>query len=475
MTVADRATTDDLSPSAFRWGLLTLLLVGFAVRLIAARGGLWIDEAWSVIFADEAAPFLGVFASIHHDNNHHLNTLWLQLTGAAAPSPILRGLSIASGTAAIWVAAHIGLLRSRATGMATALLFALSPMLILYGSEARGYAPMLLCLLGVILFTFRWSEAPDAAFPSTAVARLSLLGTLAHLMMAPGLAIVGLWTASVAWRRHGLRGAFTTTLQAWLPAFIMSALVLFLILGSAHFIAGGMGVGSFTPFSAYYFDLAMGELATLTTAVGNFGDTRPLGLVIILLLCIFRPRDIPPLFLFLVLALPLAVLLFQPGNSQFSRYYLISATGLMLLAGNRIGAMADHRGVWRVLAICLLGAFTLLSVHQFRQHVAVGRGHPDRPVAMLVKALPRGARVLINHERAQAVLRVAARQAGYRLVLNIGDCARQADALYIERERGVPVAPHMVRCDKNWRAIGHADAIGPSGQSWTLYLPERRQ
>jgi hypothetical protein len=49
-----------------------IALAGLALRIVAAHGGLWTDEAWSVIYAAQARDAVGVFFRINHDNNHHL-------------------------------------------------------------------------------------------------------------------------------------------------------------------------------------------------------------------------------------------------------------------------------------------------------------------------------------------------------------------------------------------------------------------
>ena len=81
-----------------RYGILLAAIVatGFLLRLVSARGGLWLDEAWSAQLADEAATPLAVFLNINHDNNHHLNSLWLQFVGFGAPPLLARALSIAT-------------------------------------------------------------------------------------------------------------------------------------------------------------------------------------------------------------------------------------------------------------------------------------------------------------------------------------------------------------------------------------------
>ena len=69
-----------------------IALAGLALRIAAARGGLWTDEAWSVVYAAQARDAAGVFLRINHDNNHHLYSLWLQAVGPAAPPlPLIAG------------------------------------------------------------------------------------------------------------------------------------------------------------------------------------------------------------------------------------------------------------------------------------------------------------------------------------------------------------------------------------------------
>ncbi|HEY1302347.1 MAG TPA: hypothetical protein VGF24_02280, partial [Vicinamibacterales bacterium] len=54
-----------------------LLTAAIGLRVIAARGDLWLDELWSLSFARQLDSPLQIWTSIHHDNNHPLNTLYL--------------------------------------------------------------------------------------------------------------------------------------------------------------------------------------------------------------------------------------------------------------------------------------------------------------------------------------------------------------------------------------------------------------
>src|SRR5437868_14033705 len=97
-----------------------------------------------MIYASQARDAAGVFLRINHDNNHHLNSLWLQAIGMQAPPWLARLPAIVCGTISIAVAALFMRRWSAAAGVVAALLFALSPAMITFGAEARGYSPMLL-------------------------------------------------------------------------------------------------------------------------------------------------------------------------------------------------------------------------------------------------------------------------------------------------------------------------------------------
>ena len=138
-----------------------LTLAGLALRIAAAQGGLWTDEAWSMVYAQQARDPIGVFLRINHDNNHHLNSLWLQAVGMHASSVLMRAPAILAGSLMIPAAALLFAKRSAAAATAAAALFAFSPIMVTYGSEARGYAPMMLAVLLMVLLVAKGVEDRD--------------------------------------------------------------------------------------------------------------------------------------------------------------------------------------------------------------------------------------------------------------------------------------------------------------------------
>src|SRR6478672_7953287 len=156
-------------------------LAGLALRIAAARGGLWTDEAWSVIYAARARDAAGVFLRINHDNNHHLYSLWLQAIGMNAPPLLARLPAIVAGVLCVPLAALVVARRSAATGPVAAILFAVSPTMVNFGSEARGYSMMLLAALTFLWLSAEAVEGREKPGTPWWLALTAALGMLSHM------------------------------------------------------------------------------------------------------------------------------------------------------------------------------------------------------------------------------------------------------------------------------------------------------
>ncbi len=450
----------DLS-TKWTWPIVgAAVLVGLGLRIWMADGALWLDEAWSAVFADRVPPLTGVFTHIHHDNNHPLNTLWLQLVGIDAPPLLQRGLSILTSTAAIGVAALIGVRQSRWSAVAMAWLFALSPFFVLYGSEARGYAPATLAILLAIWVVERWRDG--GASPARPLVWIALFGTLAHLVMIPALLLIAGWAVVVERKRGAKQLAMT-----FAPALIVTGGVAAMLLGLAWRAQGGMTVGSYEVFSWGGFEGALDELVLLTCHYWA-----------IFMLLVFAMMAAPkaekivinaPAWLsaLLIIAMPLAVAISQPGNSHYARYYLITSIGLLLWIGMWFGraVILESRRLpilTVLLPVLILSAAGIDILHE------EGRGRIDAAITAMQVAKPQSARVVIIEPRGEAPLRVAAGQAGYRLSIAVKDCAN-ADFLFVTRKAGDRDPAMSNWCGRRWSRVTGRDVSGPSGQSWSLY------
>src|SRR5262245_19465833 len=87
------------------WSIAILLGAGAVLRIAAARGDLWLHALWSLSFARYALVPLDLWTTLHHDNNHVLNTLSLFVTtkvfGAHRSPIIYRLVPLLSGFASL--------------------------------------------------------------------------------------------------------------------------------------------------------------------------------------------------------------------------------------------------------------------------------------------------------------------------------------------------------------------------------------
>ncbi|MGD8255524.1 MAG: hypothetical protein PVF48_14105, partial [Syntrophobacterales bacterium] len=121
------------------WRLLTLLAgvtAGAVLRVWAAFDDFWLDEIMSLGLAQSISHPWEIL-TLHHDNNHLLNTLYLFLIGKQQNWVWYRTLSVVTGTASVAIIAYTTFRRGFLEAATATVLVALSYPLILYSSEAR--------------------------------------------------------------------------------------------------------------------------------------------------------------------------------------------------------------------------------------------------------------------------------------------------------------------------------------------------
>ncbi|KRB82274.1 hypothetical protein ASE00_09310 [Sphingomonas sp. Root710] len=442
--------------------LAAIALIGFALRIAAASGDYWLDEAWSALFAREAGTPGRVFFAINHDNNHYLNTLWLQLAGWGSPPMLGRTLSILCGTAGIVVAGLIGARRNIRVACVTALLFAVSPILVTYGSEARGYAPMLLALLSAIWIVDRELHGAPLRHAPLWLGIVTLTGMLAHASLLFGIAALTGWVAVDAKRHRDWRPALAKALRLMGRAILAVVAVIALALVSAMASSDGFRIGSLASFSFTAFVDALAYMVAFTL---GWPLPVPLWLAALLPLSLAAIRhpalhDRLPFLLLAIIGLPLVVLLFRPGNSAFPRYYLLSAIALLLLAAE---PLAVRRWFAMIPLYLVLTGCLILDL----QIIDNRRADPGVAIDAMAERAPGGAAVLIDNARDSAVLESAAATHGYPLRFAAG-CA-DADFLFAEGDPGKRTSAIPRLCGANFRSISGGQVYGLSGMDWRLY------
>jgi len=469
---------DALDRHGRQWWLAILVatLGGLVLRIAAARGGLWTDEAWSMIYAAEARDAAGVFLRINHDNNHHLMSLWLQAVGPGAPPLLARLPAIVAGTLSIPVAALILVRRSALAGIVAAVLVAISPIMINYGSEARGYGPMLLAALVTIWLAVEAADGHERRGTPWWLALAALFGMLSNLTMAATVGSAALWLYLDARARAGPRSAMKETARVMGPALVVTFTVIVAVFLIARTSPTGMQLGGYRPFGWTSFFAALSDVAGWTLGLTFHADwVAPLLVGLGGLWLAIRPPawlgNRAPLYAILILAVPFAAALLHPGNSEFARYYLASAVGLLLLASELIAHGIRKGGLERVLTIILTLILLAACLHRDRNLIALERGQIGRAVALIAERSPNGATVALDPKRLEAGLNTEAARRHFPIRFAHG--CEPADVVFAAHDRWEQRSPTITRCGIPLHAIASSRTSTLTGDAWILYAPER--
>ena len=445
---------------------------GLALRLAAARGGLWTDEAWSVIYAAQARDAVGVFLRINHDNNHHLYSLWLQAIGSDASPLVARLPAIIAGTLCVPMAALVVARRSAWAGAVAAILFAVSPTMVNYGSEARGYSLMLLATLGFLWLAAEAVEGRERAGTRWWLALIAALGMLSHMTMAAPVALVALWTYLERRAALGPAAAMRTSVRLMMPALLATAAVVAFVFAAGAASPTGMQLGGYLPFSWREFAAGLNDMTGWTAGLNLLRDwVAPGALAATALWIGARPPKWlggrARLYAILILGVPMGVALVQSGNSGFARYYLTSALGLLFLGAEWIArGLSKPPGV-RAAAAALHAVLTLTGLWRDSELIALQRGQPDGAVAAMAGRTPHGARVALAPKRLEGELTVAARSARFPVRIVKG-CA-PADFLLAAQLRREATPAIIDHCGKPMHAVGSSITSTLTGDAWVLY------
>lgn len=374
---------------------LAILILGLALRVLSARGDLWIDEIWTLNLLTTIRSPGEVFWNISHDNNHFLNSLWMYIVGLDGSPLLFRLPSVIIGTLSIAVAGRIGARSGAAAGIIAAFIFAVGFPFVNYGSEARGYAGLILALLVAI-------DALDRALPLLHDHRsqpefnrqrwtLGLAvggGALCHLTMVAGTGILalGLICHLVCARS---RPRLATMMKDLTRLFLPAALLVLPAVGAVAagiLIKGHMTVGG-TSYAPSRFLTGYGGMADATL---GFTANGPAWLSILVagagLTSAWQVKLLSGVRGWTALIglglVPGTIALANPPNTDYPRYFLVCGILLALTLAEAAGrALGARRSVWLVSALLLLfaGGQTALNVRL----LVYGRGNVSEMVAMM--------------------------------------------------------------------------------------------
>ena len=356
----------EMPPRVAAVAIVTIVVVAGIVRTLAATGELWLDEIWSLSIARLITSPLGVFTELHHDNNHHLNTLYLSLLPHAHSWVTHRVHVLIASTATVVLAAAIARRSGRTHAVAAAVTTGASFLLTSYGSEARGYALAVFFAFAGVLAAHRSLETRRIAWAAL-FGVVSVLGILSHLTFLHALPGLLAWASVRAARQHPKRLVAVIVTLGALP--FMALAVLYWI-DLRHLVFGGGPVTSASDVLARTMSLVVGgpedgpwrapaALACAAAAIASLVAMRRAGTDLWILCGVTG-----------VLA-PLITILFVDSNLLFERYFLVSAAFVLLSFAWLIARVAKTSALWASL---LSLAFIIPNALQTSTLVARGRG-----------------------------------------------------------------------------------------------------
>ena len=362
-------------------------LLSWTLIIAAAAGDLWLDEIWSIEITRAASSPIEILTRFHHDNNHVLNTLFLWLVGAQNTLFLYRLFAVVSGIAALLLVGYL----ARAWGSSEALLAVIltgtSYPLVLYFSEARGYAPAIMfALLSYALLRRNFREFS----PSRLIAfwTASILGILSHLSFVIVSTALLLFSLANAIRIEGpYRTRLIYTLAQHVPPFaFLSWFYLF--------FARDMVVGGGPPTRNW--DVITQASTLLFGFPENvfFGGLGVLCLMAVLVAgsyTLYRNRNEQWLFFcFVLVVAPMLMLVFARPELLYVRYFILCFPFFYLLLsyllchGYRVSKTV-RAGVIAAVLLMLTGQiYKLVSLFE------LGRGSYRAALTRILENSPEG-------------------------------------------------------------------------------------
>jgi hypothetical protein len=475
------SSTKESSATSERERVPTTAIIACAVlgslaielRIRGAAGDLWLDEIWSVKLAGLLRQGQFLIEGLALDNNHYLNTLYLMLVGGDATPLVQRAFAIAIGTLTVPIAGY-AMRRFGTAAMIVAMgLFALGYFFVNYGSEARGYAGLIGATLLAIVLVERALEQPDRR-TTAALAIAAVVGFLFQPIMLMSLAILGAWVLWQFWRTtRDPKATIRRTWAIFMPS-VGALLPLLVLLGGAVYRSGGYLIAAKTPFSfANFLEGYAGLYRVLLGIPDAVPDLPILAVPVATLLALYFCSGSRRFSLGVItmVLLPVVVLIVQPPNVHYPRYYLVSGVVFVLILAELFAIAWGSAIAWRVLAIVLgLGvvagnAVELMKLFQF------GRGDPVPALRVIADAQQP---VLVD-VRDRVVVEYLAPRHGLQVTpVDLAALCTARPAFMLTSDRAAPADMAIAQpgCSIAYRAVMRTEHWGLSGSSWTLYRAE---
>ena len=362
--------------------IVLILAVAAAVRIRGAINEMWLDEIWSLEFVKHISSPLDVFTSLHHENNHYLNSLCFYYFGQHGNWLGYRLPALGFGLGSVLLAGLIGRRRNTTSGLIALLLTSFSYVLILYSSEARGYAAAIFFsllsyyLMDHFLENRRWSVA--LLFSTVAV-----LGFMSHLIFLNCFLAILLWSG--CWfvqTRTILKSAAAAMLACHGMPIIFLIAIYFVDIRHLE-VGGGTPTGLQNSYAAslgWTLGIPRADSMTWLTwlvAAGLLGGMAGL--------LRREKKDAGIFFAGVILLFPILLVLIRHSQILYVRHFIIGITFLLILLSFLLAALYQRGPAGKAVVILLLAGYLALNGWHTRQLFQFGRGHYAAAVRYIVK------------------------------------------------------------------------------------------
>jgi hypothetical protein len=350
--------------------IVVLALLGAAIRIRASLDELWLDEVWSIVSVLKLRSPVEILTRLTIDNNHPLNSLFIWLIGGVRSARLYRLPALSAGLATLALAA-VAEWPDRRRALLAELLTAVSTLLVVYSTEARGYALAAFFALGGLLLCERYWEKPGPA-------RGALLGICIVLGLLSHLSYVYVFAALLALSLHRCRKIGQTrsqcaarTARLFLPPAAATAILYGGFL-SRMIYGGGPKERVGLVLSQFLESLATGS------EVGHGFSIAAFAVVVAFCVEIFlewKEDDRRwPFFAAIVLA-PLGVVLLLRPPLLYPRYFLVCVPFLLLLLSRLLVRLFRSGEASRALFAGALFLLLLGNTAGLARLLTLGRGH----------------------------------------------------------------------------------------------------
>jgi energy-converting hydrogenase Eha subunit A len=363
--------TQQQEPELFPWPVLAICLAAAVIRILAARGELWLDEVWTLRLVRESVhSFRDIVLNLKHDNNHFINSFVAYALGPDRADWMYRAPAVLAGAGAVFLAGWTQRRKDIITMSAAVVLTGFSYLLVQYSSEARGYAyEMFFCVLAFAILSeaetspgLKW----EVLFAATCIA-----GFFTH----PTFLIVFL--AAQAWTWIPFR---RPEMDTFIPRLVFRTLLPGLVFSWLYFaVLRHVNSGGGDPQP--YFSVIVQTLALVSGGPFAGAGAYVAAAVTVLLtaaalwMVISKSPTRGSFYAAAIVVLPLMVLPIARREDIYPRYFLVSVVFLLLLWSDFIGELASRfvsSKKWIALA---LAVFAIANGWHIWQLLHLERGH----------------------------------------------------------------------------------------------------